>query len=478
MLNPIETFEQIWNESPIAARLVNQTGHIVGCNQAYCNMVELPPSKLKDKKLTIVYQANMRRKMFNTFTKAMLANKLPQTELLKLRLWNGRKIWMDILHSPFPAQANEKYTLSIVRDVTKARNAEKKLRISEQRFRILFDHANDAIFVNHMTARQKLGTFIEVNDIACRKLLYSKEEYSHLNPYSIIPYDYYKKMDMALARLETTKETIFQIELLRKDKQRIPVEINARIFTLDGQDTLVCIARNISQRKLVENQLKSTSDRLRDLALRIQDIREEERAMIAREIHDELGQVLTVLKIQLSLTTNKLYPDQLDLKNKLESTFGLLDRAVEAVQQISAKLRPGILDELGLVAAIEWQAQDFEKRTGITCKCSLIEEALELSVERSTALFRIFQEALTNVARHANAERVSIFFKIHEQQLVLEITDNGNGINKSQINSPKSLGLLGMRERAMVFGGDVSINGVLDKGTHVKVTMPLVEEKI
>lgn len=222
-----------------------------------------------------------------------------------------------------------------------------------------------------------------------------------------------------------------------------------------------------------EKHEEATSQQLRNLSSRIQSIREEERTMIAREIHDELGQVLTVLKIQISLLSNKLRDDQSYLKEKFESASRVIDKTVESVQRISAKLRPGILDDLGLIPAIEWQAQDFQNSTGIKCDLSLPKEEIEMDEEKSTAIFRIFQEALTNVARHAKADLISVFMGISGKNLVLEVTDDGIGITEKQLYHPRSLGLLGMKERAYILGGSVVISGEPGRGTSVKVVMPV-----
>jgi len=260
-----------------------------------------------------------------------------------------------------------------------------------------------------------------------------------------------------------------------RDKRRIPVEISAHLFEFRNRPTVLFIARDITKRAEVEQKLKDTSAQLRNLAARQQAVREEERTLIAREIHDELGQVLTVLKIQLSLLVSRLFPDKENMKDKFRPVMQLIDQAVDSVQQISAKLRPGILDELGLAAAIEWQTNDFEERTGIAFRSSLLKHELNLSKDKATAIFRIYQEALTNVARHAQAERVSTFLRIENGLLILEVIDNGRGITKGQLEAHRSLGILGMKERAMILGGTVTINGVPGQGTSLKVEMPLDE---
>jgi signal transduction histidine kinase len=157
----------------------------------------------------------------------------------------------------------------------------------------------------------------------------------------------------------------------------------------------------------------------------------------------------------------------------MKSMLGLIDGTIQSVRKIASRLRPEILDQLGLTAAIGWHAGDFRKRTGIRCKLSLPSDTLMLDHDRSTAAFRIFQELLTNVARHANATRIDVAMRVDSGALVLTVEDNGKGIAESSIHDPKSLGLLGMRERVLPFGGAIEIAGVRAKGTKVRVCIPL-----
>lgn len=184
--------------------------------------------------------------------------------------------------------------------------------------------------------------------------------------------------------------------------------------------------------------------------------------------------MLTFLKIQINLVGKKLNNDQQILKEKIESSLKLIDDSINSIQKIAEKLRPNVLDELGIGAAIEWQTKDFSERTGIECVCDFSKEELILDKEKSTAVFRIFQEALTNVARHANANRIFISLKEYKDNIILEIKDNGKGITFSQINDSRSLGILGMKERAMLFGGTVIIKSSMKSGTTVKVELPII----
>ena len=236
----------------------------------------------------------------------------------------------------------------------------------------------------------------------------------------------------------------------------------------------VALTREIAERRRAEEHLRHSEENLRALAARLHSVREEEWTRIAREIHDELGQALTGLKMDLTWVAKKLPSDQKTLTAKTQSMFDLIDQTIHSVRKIATRLRPEVLDELGLAAAIEWQAKEFQKRSGVRCRLSLLGNApLAIDRERSTAAFRIFQELLTNIARHAKATRVDITMGLEAGALLLEVGDNGVGMDESAVFSPKSLGLLGMRERVLPFGGNVEIAGVRDQGTKVRVSIPL-----
>jgi signal transduction histidine kinase len=217
-------------------------------------------------------------------------------------------------------------------------------------------------------------------------------------------------------------------------------------------------------------RLRESEDKLRRLAAHLISIREEERAHIAREIHDELGQVLTGLKMEVTWLAKRL--KEKPLIEKTDSMCALIDSTVQTVRKIATGLRPEMLDDMGLVAAVAWQAKEFQKRTGIRCRASLPPET-KLDIDVSTTMFRIFQEILTNVARHSRATRVDIELEVADSEVSLEVVDNGIGIQDDELTAKKSLGLLGMQERALLFGGEVSVIGSPGHGTRVSVTIPL-----
>jgi signal transduction histidine kinase len=233
------------------------------------------------------------------------------------------------------------------------------------------------------------------------------------------------------------------------------------------------LTNEIKERKIAETQLRESEVQLRALAARLISIREEERARIAREIHDELGQVLTGLKMDVTWLAKRLVGAEEQLVEKAEAMCRLIDSTMHLIRRISTGLRPEILDDMGLVAAFGWQAKEFQKRMGMRCRLKLPEDQVVLDKELSTAVFRIFQEILTNIARHAKASSVDVSLSISDDLLTLEVVDDGIGISESHIRGQESLGLLGMRERAQLFGGELSIQGASGRGTTVSVSIPM-----
>ncbi|HAM51412.1 MAG TPA: hypothetical protein DCP92_12255 [Nitrospiraceae bacterium] len=220
-------------------------------------------------------------------------------------------------------------------------------------------------------------------------------------------------------------------------------------------------------------ELATSRVRLRHLYAHQQSLREAERTSVAREIHDNLGQVLTALKMDLSWIAANLPEDNGGLKEKVKADVGHVDKAIQAVKRVCTELRPVILDDLGLGATIEWQADEFQKRTGIKCEVEVNPEDIAVDAELGTSLFRIFQEALTNVLRHAKATKVKASLMRKSSGIMLAIADDGIGITEDQLSKPNSFGLMGMRERVHLWGGKVTIRGVKNKGTTMEVVIPV-----
>jgi len=260
-------------------------------------------------------------------------------------------------------------------------------------------------------------------------------------------------------------------EALTRAKELLELRVEQRAVVLTRVNDELRV--EIAERKHAEEQFKETLDQLRALAARLQSVREEERASIAREIHDELGQACTAIKMDLALIGRKITKKQTQLRAKIESSMQVVDDMIVTLRRIASDLRPRTLDDLGLAAALEWQSQEFEKRSGIHCHLVLPLEPLNLDPERSTAIFRIFQESLTNVTRHAQATSVEARLEIAGGQLIFRVQDNGKGFDPEEAKAKKSLGLVGMQERAHLLSGEVSIEGIPGAGTTMILRIPL-----
>lgn len=227
------------------------------------------------------------------------------------------------------------------------------------------------------------------------------------------------------------------------------------------------------ERREEKEKLKKTGEELRTLSMRQESARENERTLIAREIHDELGQSLTALNMDLAWLRKKIPEDDALTHEKIKSMAELINFTIQSVKKLCTELRPSILDDFGLIAAIEWHAEQFQNRTGILCKVTCGDIVDISNKELSTAIFRVFQESLTNIARHANATIVKVRLEEEDDMLKMDIDDNGIGIIKESSNSHQSFGIIGIRERILSVGGDFSIIGIPNRGTILKISAPL-----
>jgi signal transduction histidine kinase len=265
----------------------------------------------------------------------------------------------------------------------------------------------------------------------------------------------------------------------RREAEETLQQLNAVLEQRIDERTVQLRASNaqlqneVVQRQQAQRRLEESQAQLRQLSAYLETSREQERAEMAREIHDELGQQLTGLKMDLLHLNKTVAQNRADaLRDRIRSMSELLDNTIQTVRRVASSLRPAILDDFGLLAALEWQLQEFQKRTGISCRLDSAVEALELEPESTTALFRVCQEALTNVARHAQATAVEVTVEVQDAYLVVQIKDNGQGIAPHKLNNHQSLGLVGMRERVRLIGGTWEINGTSGTGTTIRVTVP------
>jgi PAS domain S-box-containing protein len=394
-----------------------------------------------------------------------------QFELVGLK---GIRRWMETHAVPLRSQSGEIVAaLSVTRDITQRRLTEEALRQSEVRFKIVARATNDAIWDWNLLTNE-----VWWNEGVTTLFRYPPDQVSADVEWwyqNVHPEDRERVVSGVHAALETGQPTW-------RGEYRYRCGDGSYAFVIDrgyvihegGKPTrMIGCMTDITLGKQAQTELEDSHERLRALAGHLQAAREEERTRVAREIHDELGQALTGVKMDLAWLRKKLPKELGLLREKTESMLGLMDQTIQSVRRISTELRPGVLDDLGLTAAIEWQIHEFQKRTGIKCQLAARLEDIGLDRPRSTALFRIFQETLTNIARHAHATKVSIKLEQNNGDVSLHVQDNGNGIPKSKLSDPRSLGILGMRERALLLGGEVFIQGTRGKGTKVTARIPV-----
>jgi len=352
------------------------------------------------------------------------------------------------------------------------KNIEIHLFESETKYNQLIENINDSFVL-----LDEKGIISFVNDNFLDLIGYTQEELIGQSIKEFLEKGSLDKYIKQAVKKKEEKSLLSEIVWKRKNGQKIITRTSLEIIYEENIFIgWAMVLTDITEHRRVEEELIRSQVELRRLYQYLQNVREKEGKLIAREIHDELGQALTALKIDISYLSRKFLKDIKDKEQflkKMKSMSDLIDSTIKTVQKISAELRPRLLDDLGLVPAIEWYTEDFKERTKIDCQADLDFDGFELDPDFSTAIFRIFQEALTNVARHAEATKVNIRLKRVNSNLEIQISDNGKGIKKEDIYSPNSLGLIGMRERIRPFNGDLKLYAPKEGGTTLSVSFPI-----
>lgn len=400
------------------------------------------------------------------------------TAIHESKLANGELRWQEWTdRGIFDAHGELVELQSTGRDITEAKRAEEALRLSEHRSRRIVEVAPEAIVVADLA----MNCFVDFNPQALALFKLSADEILRVGPIEMSPPRQpdgrpSSEAGMAYINQALAGETpVFEWTHRNAHDEDIPCEV--RLLQLPDQSRLLVRGTiiDITERKQAEARLLFSREQLRALSERLRRAKEDEGIRIARELHDELGSALTSLKWSL-LGLKKAPGPRSSTLEKIGEMVELVDATITAVRRISSELRPGVLDDLGLISAIEWHAQQFQGHSGIACECESLVDEVDLNREQATVVFRILQEAMTNVLRHAQATKVNIIIEEEDGELVLEVRDNGRGITELEKLGTVSLGLLGMRERASSIGGTIDITGCPGRGTKLSVRLPIKPE--
>jgi len=474
-------FEKLFNSSPDAilasdregriARVSEQAEQIFGYRRA--ELLGQPVEVLVPELSRRVHAAHRRDYYAQPRLRPMGAG----LELCGRRA-DGSEFPVDILLNVIETEEGP-LVLSVIRDITERKQAEEQLRRSEA-------YLAEAQSLSH------IGSWAVTNTSPREVLFWSAE---NCRIWGFDPADGLPALDPMLERIHPEDRAAVEEEFESAIRERRDFVFDFRIV-LPGGTTKFCHSighpvvnqrgdvveisgtfMDATENKRAEEERQRAFDQLRALTAQLQTVREEERTMVAREIHDELGQALTAIKLDVTALVRELPAGEEPAVQRSQLILKLLDETIQSVQRISTELRPGILDDLGLAAALEWAAEEFEARTGTKCAISVSDQDITIDPDRATALFRIFQETLTNVARHAKATEVNVRLAKENDHLTLEVHDNGLGVREEQLATGKSLGILGMRERALLLGGEFIIQGDPVGGTTVRVRIPRADRQ-
>ena len=484
-------FQLAFEHSPMGMAIVDFDYRMRRVNRALCTALGYEADELLKRKFTeITHPDDVQRDR-------LLADQLFRGEIPSYRLEKrfitkeGTIAWLDLTALLVRTRRGKPvYGLAMVDDITDRKRSQQDLRTSEERYRSFVANSSEGIW--RLEIEEPIDTSLPVDEQVSR--LYKHGYLAECNDAVARMYGYERADDIAGARFgelaeaaqPTTPATLrewitkhyrlrdWTTEIINTRQGRRVLAISLLGIVVNGMLLRAWgVHTDVTEERAMTKALENSHQQLRLLSNHLQAVREKERTDLARELHDSLGQSLTSIKIALSIVQQDLRQNGSKPNTAIVERFAEINKqlteTISAVKAISTELRPGLLDKFGLAAAIDWQCREFSRRTGLRCEFKIPRTKLSLPAESSTALFRILQEALTNVSQHAQATEVKVFLRIGKHDVLLTITDNGKGIAPEEMSAPVSLGLLGMRERAESIGGSFSIESIPQKGTAVRI---------
>ncbi len=446
-------------------------GRLVYANNEFTKIFGFPQNEvlnltLKDYTSAAFYNEILER--HNNRMKGML---VPEEFVYKGKRKDGTEIWIEARVSSIIENGKLIGTQSLERDITERKKSEAEVIASQERFRTLYEENPLMNFT-----LDEDGKVLSVNKHGAADLGYHRDELIGSSILGVFNTEDHLTVLNQIKECISNPKKSFSWELRKVTKSGKTIwvaETGTALLDMNGNYMVMIVCENVTERKNAEKELQQINGQLRKLSSHLQSVREEERTNIAREIHDELGQQLTGLKMDASWIKRKIQETSPKIAEKVDGMISLINETVQSVRRIASELRPGILDDLGLISALEWQGKEFQKRTGIRTDFRLPSDEIEIEKNLSTGIFRVYQETLTNVARHANATELKTSFELNGDKIILKIHDNGIGFDETKTKDKNTLGLVGMKERASMLGGKLTIESSKENGTSILLEVPL-----
>jgi PAS domain S-box-containing protein len=484
-------FQLAFEHSPMGMAIVDFDYRMRRVNKALCTALGYEADELQKRKFTdLTHPDDVQRDQ-------KLADQLFRGEIPSYRLEKrfitreGSVAWLDLTALVVRTRGGKPlYGLAMVDDITDRKRSQQALRTSEERYRSFVANSSEGIW--RLEIEEPIDTSMPVDEQVSR--LYKHGYLAECNDAVARMYGYERADDIAGARFGELAEVAqptppaallewitknyrlrdWTTEIINPHQEPRFLSISLLGIVVNGMLLRAWgVHTDVTEQRAMTTALENSHQQLRLLSSHLQAVREKERTDLARELHDSLGQSLTSIKIALSVVQKDLGQNGSKPNSAIVERFAEINKqlteTIGAVKAISTELRPGLLDKFGLAAAIDWQCREFSRRTGLRCEFKIPRVKVNVPAESSTALFRILQEALTNVSRHAQATEVKVFLRRGKRDVSLTISDNGQGIAQQETNALTSLGLLGMRERAESIGGSFSIESTPQKGTVVRI---------
>jgi PAS domain S-box-containing protein len=459
--------KSIFDNTPLAYILLDSNLKVVSFNSlAYLHDITLLGYTLEVGKSILDYTVPERREMVSQLYPDVVKGKQYKYEHCFTKT-DGTDLWCEINLFPILLDKTKDMGMALsFEDITEKKKSDDALKASQAKYSSFFKNSMDALLLT-----EKDGNILEVNPAACELFGMTEAEICAAGRFGLVDMEHPNVIPLLETR-QRTGQARGEISFIRKDGSRFPGILTSSVYIdTNGKERTSMIVHDITERKAAEEALAYKNKELHNLMDHLSNVREEERSAIAREIHDELGQQLSTLKMGVHQVNNKLLAHNLS-DNTISALLGEIDEAIKSVRRIASNLRPIILDYEGLSEALKWYASDFQKLHGIACDLK-VDLPMEIENKKlSITLFRIFQETFTNIVRHANATAVTVDMNLVDGNIVLTISDNGVGIDLDALRSKRTFGIISMKERVAMVGGSYSINSMPDGGTITKVIVP------